>query len=297
MKKIILISTFEPGAYAHILHLVLTKMNYRVYKFDHRNLLHRRGQDYTNQLLESFVSAVKPDYLLTIKGRGLDPEVIERQPCPKILWWFDNVTRFVDFEDYIAVYDKYYVVEEGQGHPWMSIGIDPEVHRPVAPTNDIQRCDVIFAGTAHPRRNKTILKIFQNLPCQTAIWGNNWTSNPHFRGPATYFEGLMQICTGAKIILNNHYAKGITPNMRSIEAPASGTLMISDTGNGLEQCLNKGTEYISYDSVKEARYLIMKYLEEEEEREKIAKEGYRRIHKDHLLSEKLEKMLCLEKNR
>ncbi len=292
MKKIILISTFQPGAYAHILYLVLTKMNYRVYKFDHRTLLYQRGQDYTNQLLESFMAAIKPDYLFAIKGRGLDPEVIRRQPCLKILWWFDNTTRFTDFDDYIEVYDKYYVVEEGQGHPWMTIGIDPDVHRPILPTHDIQRCDVIFAGTAHPERSERVFKIFQNLPCKTAIWGNSWASNPHFRGSATYFEGLMRIYTGAKIILNNHYVKGITPNMRSIEAPASGTLMISDTGNGLEQCLNKGAEYIAYDSIKEARYLIMKYLEEEEEREKIAKEGYRRIHKDHLLKDKLEVMLC-----
>jgi len=294
MKKVLLISTFQRGAYSHVVHRVLRKMHYLVYNFDHRNLIFQRGQKYTNQLLESYVAAIKPDVLLAIKGRNLDPEVIEKQPCLKILWWFDNATRFSDFEDYIDVYDKYYVVEDGQGHPWMPIGIDPEIHRPVAPTKDIQRCDVIFAGTAHPGRNKTILKIFQNLPCQTAIWGNGWKPNPHLRGPATYFEGLMQIYTGAKIILNNHYVKGITPNMRSIEAPASGTLMISDTGNGLEQCLNRGTEYISYDSIKEARYLIMKYLEEGEEREKIAKEGYRRIQKDHLLSEKLETMLSEE---
>lgn len=294
MKKILLISPFQPGAYGHVVHHVLRKMHYLVYNFDYRNLIFRRDQKYTNQLLESYVAAVKPDALLTIKGRNLDPEVIKKQPCLKILWWLDNATRFSDLEDYIDAYDKYYVAEEGQGHPWMPIGIDPEIHRPVAPTKDIQRCDVIFAGTAHPGRNKTILKIFRNLPCQTAIWGNEWEANPHLRGSASYFHGLMQLYTGAKIILNNHYVKGTTPNMRSIEAPASGTLMISDTGNGLEQCLNKGTEYISYDSIKEARYLIMKYLEEGEEREKIAKGGYRRIHADHLLSGKLETMLSKE---
>ncbi len=294
MKKILLISTFQDGAYAHVVHRVLRKMHYHVYSFDHRNLIFQRGQKYANQLLESYVAAINPDALLAIKGKGLDPKIIEKQPCLKILWWLDNATRFLDFEDYIDVYDKYYIAEEGQGHPWMSIGIDPDLHRPILPTRDIQRCDVVFAGTAHPERSERVIKTFQNLPCETAIWGNSWKTNSHLRGSATYFEGLMQIYTGAKIVLNNHYVKGITPNMRSIEAPASGTLMISDTGNGIEQCLNKGTEYIAYDSIKEARYLIMKYLEEEEEREKIAKEGYRRIHEDHLLKDKLEGMLCLE---
>ena len=291
--KIILVSTFTMGAYSHVVMAIMKKMGHAVYPFDQRTLRQRGLNPHViGKAFHNLCEGVEPDVIFAIKGRGLHPDYIKDQAGLKVVWWLDNTTRFVDFQDYIDVYDKYYVIEEGQGHPWMPIGIDPTLHRPFPPDTPEQSSDVVFAGTAHPKRSARIGEILRRLPCAVALWGNNWPPGfPYQRGEAIYWRELMKVYTGSKIILNNHYYPGITPNMRSIEAPASGTMMLSDTGVGLETCLKKGKEYVAYESVKEARYLIAKYLEDVPAREKIAKAGYRRVHKDHLLIDKLEVMI------
>ena len=218
--------------------------------------------------------------------------MIKDLPSKKILWWFDHSERYADFNDYISVYDKYYVVEEGLGHPNMTIGIDPDIHRRIENDEEKYKCDVIFAGTAHPTRSQVVIDTTYMMPWTTKIWGNSWNpKTPNWVGPAIYFDELFRAYSASKLVLNKHYFPGITPNMRAIEAPASGTAMISDTGIGIEHALRKDKEYISYKDTKDAKRLIVKYLEDVDEREKIAKAGKRKVFIKHLLKDKLAEML------
>ena len=294
MKKILLLSTFEDGAYAHIIAKNLVELEYFVIPFDQRSL-EAQGLS-INQIDEMFQDTCTiyvPDYIFAIKGRGISPHVIKEQSAIKINWWLDNVTRFTDFEKYIDAYDKYWVIEASQGHPWMAIGVDPEIHRP-QPYTEKYESDIIFAGTGHPKRTAKIEKILRNLPFKTTIIGNSWENlndKNLWKRKAVYFQELYKHYYGSQLILNVHYYPGITPNMRSIEAPASSRPMISDTGEGLEKCLTPGIDYIPYDTVQEARYLIRKYMEEPEERQKIGVSGQRKVYKDFSIKNILKKMI------
>jgi len=290
-KRVLLISTFQEGAYAHVIKHTLRKHNYKVYTFDHRLSIDRHGLKATNDFLKLYLCRLEPDYMLVLKGRGIDEKIIKDAPCKTINWWLDHHKRYVDFEKYYDVYDVVYLCEEGQGYPWMPIGIEPDIHRPIPSSEGKWQSDVVFAGTGHIRRGKRIYNIMRNMPWNCKIWGNSWNPNiPIWQGGAIYWDKLMKAYTNAKIILNAHYVKGITPNMRCFEAPASGTMMLSDTGKGLEECFKAGKEFVPYDTEKEAKQLIAKYLEEEEERIKIGKAGYERVISDHLLINRLERM-------
>jgi len=292
MKNILLISTYQMGAYSHVIYHVLQKMGFMIYRFDHRALIYNYGAKYTNEYLEEITKAIDFDYILSIKGRGLYPNVIKDIPAKKVLWWFDSPLRYSDFDDYIDVYDKYYVVEEGWGHPWMATGIDSDIHRRIETTDEKYKSDLVFCGTSHPERSKRIINIMRNMPWTSKIWGNSWSKKtPNWAGNAIYWDELYKAYSSSKLILNAHYVRGKTPNMRSIEAPASRTALISDTGTGLEKCLVKGKEYIAYDTIKEAKRLILKYLEDEEEREEIARAGQQKVYKRHLLKDKLVELL------
>jgi len=296
MKHILLVSTFQEGAYGHIVAKVLTEMGYGVIPFDHRKLKYdglnpkQVGDRYVSQL-----RIYDPDYVFAIKGRGIPPDVIRETGAKTVLWWLDNVTRFIDFEEYISVYDKYYAIEASQGHPWMAIGIDPEIHCPVQTNDEAFKSDITFVGTGHPKRTKRVEEILRHLPYKVKIWGNSWEGRLQepsiWTGVPVYFQNLYKVYTSNNMILNVHYYPGITPNMRTIEAPASATAMISDTGEGIDACLKPGKEYIPYESVQEARYLIGKYMEDYEELDKIAFAGFERVMKDHLLKNKLKEML------
>lgn len=293
MKKVVLVSTFGEGAYAHIVHKNLIEMGYMVIPFDQRNLRVRGfGIDQIDQAFDDICKIYDPDYIFSIKGRGLSPHIIKEQGATTINWWLDNVTRFTDFQDYYEAYDKFWVIESSQGYPWMAIGIDPEIHKP-APYTEKYESDVIFAGTGHPKRTPKVENILRNMPFNTGIIGNSWEylqDKTLWIRKAVYFEELYKHYAGTQMILNVHYYPGITPNMRSIEAPASAKPMISDTGEGLEKCLTPGLEYIPYDSIKEARYLIRKYMQEAEERRRIGVAGQRKVYIEHNIKKKLKAM-------
>lgn len=269
----------------------MNRMGYIVSIFDHRQASYK-GYEFLNKNFKHVLRFIKPDILFVIKGQGLDPKEIKDFNGLTVNWWLDYNKRWGYFQSLYEVFDRMYLCENEQGYDWMPIGIDTEYHRPVAPTADIFKSDIAFAGTNHPKRTPRIREIVKGIPYEFALWGNGYhKANPYVRGNAVYDDNLMMVYSGAKLILNNHYIKGITPNMRAFEAPATGTAMLSDSGSGLEKCLNRGSEYIAYDSFREARYLIRKYIEEPEEREKIALAGLLRLQKDHRLETRIEEML------
>ena len=294
MKKILLISTLQLGAYSHVIYRTLLKMGHDVFPFDQR-IVHRQTAEISeiDKQFEYIHDFYEPDVILAVKGRGVSPHLIKESSALTVNWWLDNAKRFSDFRDYYKVYDKMYLIEEGQGYDWMAIGIDPEMHKPTPLEEGDEHLvsDVVFAGTAHFGRSDRIYKSFLGLPHNIAIWGNDWPPIPHVKGRAIYFYDLMKAYTASKLIFNAHYYKGITPNMRCIEATCTGTTMMSDTGRGINKILKKGKEYIPYDSPVEARYLINKYMEEPEARDKIGQAALKRVYKDHLLKDKLEEMM------
>ena len=292
--RILLVSTFEPGAYGHVIRHTLDKMGHVVRKFDH---IQTSMKDYSkvgelDQKFELACEAYEPELIFIVKGRGLTPSIIKKQTAKKVLWWTDSIKRYADFQEYVDSVDKAYCLEEGQNFPWMPTGIDEYFHKPYHVDNPLSKSDVIFIGTGHYFRTNEILRIFTGLTdYNLAIWGNAWPKNPYQRGKAIYQLDTMAVYTEAKIILNKHYIPGITPNMRAFEAPASGTMVLSDTGKGLEECFKEGKEFVAYKDERDARYLIRKYLEDEDERLKIAKAGFDRVRKDHQLSDRMVKML------
>ena len=200
MKKIVLLSTFADGAYAHILKKVMTEMGYMVIPFDHRTMATTKSPSYVNEAFQDVCKVYEPDFIFAVKGRGIYPSVIKEQSATTINWWLDNITRFTDFEDYADAYDRYWVCEASQGHPWMAIGIDPQIHCP-QPYNDKHEMDILFAGTGHPKRTGTVESILQNMkPYNTGIIGNSWQhlgDKTLWKRSAVYYHELYKHYSGA----------------------------------------------------------------------------------------------------
>jgi len=92
-----------------------------------------------------------------------------------------------------------------------------------------------------------------------------------------------------KIIINNHQSS--TLNGRVFEAPAAGTMLVTDYVPALDVCFEIGKEIVVYedDGVEEAKY----YLEHDEEREKIGRAGLERTKKDHRLVDRIGEIIRL----
>ena len=74
-----------------------------------------------------------------------------------------------------------------------------------------------------------------------------------------------------------------TGNMRMYEVPAHGMMLLCDKAglNAHEQIFKRDKEAVFYDSIEDAIEKIEYYLQHDEERERIARAGFARVHRDY----------------
>ncbi len=74
-----------------------------------------------------------------------------------------------------------------------------------------------------------------------------------------------------------------SPFWRMYEIPAHGTMLLCDKAglNAHEQIFEPDKEAVYYDSIEDAIEKIEYYLKHDEERERIARAGFARVHRDY----------------
>ena len=68
-------------------------------------------------------------------------------------------------------------------------------------------------------------------------------------------------------------------------------MLITNYTPGLEKLFEIGKEIVVYSSIEELDQKVRYYLENDSEREKIAKAGYNRSSKDHIFDKRCEKII------
>lgn len=93
---------------------------------------------------------------------------------------------------------------------------------------------------------------------------------------------MYRLLLRSKIVLNRHgeVAQGMTNNMRTFEATGCGALLLTERSLNLSQFFTQ-SEAAAYGSPEEAVQLIRHYLENDEMRAAIARNGQRRTMSDH----------------
>jgi spore maturation protein CgeB len=88
-----------------------------------------------------------------------------------------------------------------------------------------------------------------------------------------------------RIGINMHFSTRPTEtgNMRMYEVPAHGMMLLCDKAgrNAHEQIFEPGKEAVFYDSMDDALEKIEYFLQHDEERERIARAGFARVHRDY----------------
>ena len=157
--------------------------------------------------------------------------------------------------------------------------------------------DVIFIGALHVNKMPLLAAVKKALARR--LWLHGLTSlkkNVYFNLkygfpgwvtsiPFTHYVPLYQ---RAKIGINVHNRGDyIVGGYRMFDLPANGVMQISDGGQYLEQFFSVGEEIVSYRNVDELIDKVKYYLSHDEERERIALNGFRRVRKDYRIAEVL----------
>ena len=108
-------------------------------------------------------------------------------------------------------------------------------------------------------------------------------------------HSMVHAINSYKIHINCNVSDDI--NYRTFETTGCGTFLLTNYTPGLEKLFDIGKEIVTYTSLEDLDSKVKYYLENEEERETIAKAGYNRSKKDHTYYERCKMFIDIIKTK
>ena len=241
----------------------------------------RRDRDHVAVLIQQ-----PADLVITFKGSGINPRLIEMLNCPTILWYPDDLLTVQHAWDDLQyggyAYDHVYYMnriglpklhEMGISHcSFLPPATDTAIYQYLPGTE--KKYDVVFVGNIYPSRRALLdrLKIKFNV----------------FETKA-FMEDMARIFNEAKIVLNlgigsNGY------NLRVFEALGCRSFLLTNEIDQ-EDILFEDRKHLVYFNEHTIEDSIRYYLDHDEEREAIAENGYQEVCAKHTFKHRITQML------
>lgn len=204
------------------------------------------------------------------------PRGLTELPCPTACYLVDvhlrprELLKQAMFFDYAFSAQRDFVatLQKG-GHPqahWLPLACDPEIHRRYELP---KRYDIAFVGSlrgGYERRRALVERL-----------GRRFTLSEQGRAFAP--TDTARIYSESRLVFNCSLHHDV--NMRAFEAPATGTLLLTDRiGNGLTELFVDREHVVMYDDG-DLIDVAELYLRDEAERERIAVQGYEHVRTHH----------------
>ena len=253
-----------------------------------------------------------PDLIINTHS-GVPPKVIEllkiKTKAKIVCWYTDSIANLSRQYLLASPYDiwffkdpymvKYFNQKLGLNTKYLPEACNPLWHAPtVCETRqeyDFYGCDIAVAGNMYYYRS---LILDELKSCNIKIWGPlfpDWlisSQRDNFQKKyLTKFEKAKAFGL-AKINLNTlHYTEIDGVNCRTFEIAGCGGFQLVDFKPSLQDFFEIGNEIETFESVGELKEKISYYLSHNEERELIAKNAFKRAHKDHTFAHRLNKLI------
>lgn len=220
-------------------------------------------------------------------GLNVPYKLMERMPSPSVYIPCDTHLgreyRFkrADDSDFVFFNQKRGMEEYLEARPertgevfWLPCAVEPVAYpnKPIA----LKKYDIGFVGYVTFRKRAEMLdRIFKEFP--------------NFFQGQRLFEEAAEKYRLSKIVFNTAADDDI--NMRCFEATATGSFLLTEKVPHLNELFEDGKHLVTYTTMDEAVEKAKYYLDHEEEREKIAKEGMKHTLKLHTYEKRMEEVL------
>lgn len=277
----------------------------KLLKVLHRATLSFAVKDYNSQILE-YVSIIKPNVFLTVKGSYLKKDtlaVIGQLGVLRINYYPDSRLAYAEVDQStFNFYDQFITTKTFQVDylkrvlgddkvKFLHHGYVGSVHRPpINCSKSAYSTDVLYIGSHSAAKEKWLAKIVEKLPMVSLqIYGPRWgqvnkQSNlksyirPILLDPDSYATAV----NNAKINLGIHM--GVTDHSgwydlvstRTFEIPACKGFMLHVDNEEVRQLFTPGEEIDVFGNVAELCEKIKYYLAHEEIRKEMVERAYRR---------------------
>jgi spore maturation protein CgeB len=179
----------------------------------------------------------------------------------------------------------------------LPLAADPSVYRPVRSRGQQYRANVVFAGSATPRREALLQHVVE---FGLALWGPGWRATSlrdYCRGESLKTEEFVQAYGGASLAVNIHHTAdgGDTAeafcNQRCFELASIGVLQVVDRRADLERWLTPEDEVLIFDNALHLRRIVEDALQDQTAVERIAQAGRQRVLVEHTYMHRMTALL------
>ncbi|MNN19639.1 Spore protein YkvP [compost metagenome] len=279
----------------------------------------------TGQPVHELAASHRPDLVLVLDGMDLPTEQVDsiRGLGIKTAIWLTDDPYYMDFTTKTAPhYDYVFTLEKNCIDYYHSIGCSNVFFLPFAaysehfrPTLNLSavRRKISFIGSAYMNRIQFFQPIIGGLMEKGMIINGIWWDRlPEYGNYAHQIElnkwmgpqETAEVYSGSKIVINLHRSSydeavnnntiglvGISPNPRTFEISACGTLQIVDVRDDIVNFYTPGVEIETYSSPQELMDKVNFYLTHEKERQEIALRALERTNREHTYSNRVNQLL------
>jgi spore maturation protein CgeB len=265
--------------------------------------------NYNNIWNKNFIDTCKhfkPDIVLAINGAMFESFTLEWLRSLKIsliLWLFDGRRRLAKHENKMNYYDKIYCFEEydipyfqekyNLNVQYCPVGFESDIY---TPDDTISRdIDISFIGSSSQNRVETLQSVAKYV-CQKSlnmqIYGKWWNEKYFWKkhlfekkySPLVKYINNFELPASkaadiyrrSKICLNINVSEHLAINPRTFEILGTKSFQLMDTKENTD-IIEPGIDLITYNNVDNLLSKIDYYLENEKERNQIAKNGYNKV--------------------
>lgn len=146
-------------------------------------------------------------------------------------------------------------------------------------------------GALHVNKMPLLAAVKRAFGRRCRLYGlSNWKRNAYFNAKYGFpgwvrpipFDRYVPLYQRARIGINVHNRGDYTVgSYRLFELPGNGVMQLSDGGAYLDDFFAVGDEIVGYAGAEDLIDKLQYYLAHEDERIRIARNGYRRVLKDH----------------
>lgn len=316
MTRVLVVAAYDEALNAHAAHRerALARHGQTVTRFDlnaRPGFLNRlRGGDLVSRL-DRQLEVVAPDVVLVVRGEALSAQAIttlrKDHPGTWVNWVPDDLHGLAIMQHALPAYDMVFaagtdVVEElgkqlDRPVHYLPLAADPSVYKPMR-SRDQYRANVVFAGTATPRRERHLAGLVE---FGLALWGPGWrrtSLRDYCRGEQLDTENFVRAYAGASVAVNIHRSADAEPavvergvNQRTFEIAAIGVPQVVDFRGDLAMQFTDREELLVYRSLEEMRALVEAALQDPAAAESVAKAGRERLLREHTYMHRLKRLL------
>jgi len=231
----------------------------------------------------------RPDVIIEIDGIGLlHLEGYKNIDIPTVYYAIDSHVK-LEFQKYIASdFDYVFVAQKDYLEDfrkvtknvfWLPLAANPEIW---SYAQVPKYFDIGFVGSTDPRRGGQIYKRAELLTMLRQRYSViAATCNP---------KDAAKVYNLCKIGFNRSMKGDL--NMRVFEVMSCGTMLLTDRiSNGLLDLFEDRKHLVTYKNEEELDELVRYYLENDDERERIALKGREEVHAKHTYDKRVEYML------